>query len=315
MRSRVSKRLLGAVVGVVAVGAASANAAISVGAGGRGVTAGNSSLISAYDYQDTFTGSADGGLNPNRPYVAAIQAAPAYVVEKTFGHPSTNFTSPGFTPDRAEFSIAADGPGTPGLVNGSPNYPGTSGAGSATGLTQTGNSVDYSLPYGFRTKYVVQFDAVTSGDRIDMTTGSNLGGGIGLGNLSVFFRATGGLSLYNGATDTPVTAAAGAFDADTGLRGGGQWHNYAVLFDRDANKLQIFVDEASKGVIDLNTFAGGLYANFATGIVGAGGGLGGGENRTWTDNFQVGAPVVPEPATFGVIGIGAVGLLARRRRA
>src|SRR5436190_2579654 len=178
MRSRVSKRLLGAVVGLGVVGAWSAGAA---------VTAGASKLISAYDYQDTFTGTTDGGSNPNRPYVAAIQPAAAYTVEKTFGHPSVNFTSPGQPVGVAAFSIASDSQGqVPGGA--APVYPGSSGAGSATGFTQTGGNVDYGLPYGFRTKYVVQMDAVASSDRIDITT-SPAPGGIGQANsISVFFR-------------------------------------------------------------------------------------------------------------------------------
>jgi len=73
----------------------------------------------------------------------------------------------------------------------------------------------------------------------------------------------------------------------------------------------LFVDEQSAGVIDLTTFAGGLYQNFSNAAVGAGGGLGAGENRTWTDNFQVGAPV-PEP--YGLVLLLAPAALLRRRR-
>jgi hypothetical protein len=69
----------------------------------------------------------------------------------------------------------------------------------------------------------------------------------------------------------------------------------------------------SVGVIDLTTFAGGIYANFSNGAVGAGAGLAGGENRTWTDNFQVGA-VVPEPGTAALLAVPLVAGLLRRRR-
>ena len=76
MRSRVSKHLLGAVVGIVVAGASSASATISTGPGGQGVTVGNSSLIGSLDFADTFTGTDNGSTNPNRPYVAALQPAP-----------------------------------------------------------------------------------------------------------------------------------------------------------------------------------------------------------------------------------------------
>src|SRR5204862_7374340 len=89
-------------------------------------------------------------------------------------------------------------------------------------------------------------------------------------------------------------------------------HNYAVLFDQDNKKVQLYVDEILKGTVDLTTFNGGSYANFTNGAVGVGAGLSG-DNRTWTDNFQVGAPVpVPEPS--GVALVAAVaGVLGRRR--
>lgn len=295
---------------LVCTSAAPCFATVVSGPGGRGVPAGQSSLISAYDYTDSFTGAPDGGANAARIYAAAIQPAAAYAVENTHGHPAVNFRSQTVGVDQAEFSFAADGAGTPGLVDGLPIYPGSSGAGSATGLTQTGGNVDYGVAYGFRRRYVVQFDAVASSDRIDVTSG-NIAGTIFSppNNLSVFIRqdGTGNVSLFNGAVDTPAGFA-------TGLANDGQWHNYAVLFDQDANSVEIFVDEVSKGSIDLNSFAGGLYAGFSNAAVGVGLGLGGGQNRSWTDNFQVGAPV-PEPGSaLLLLGAAAAGVVARRRR-
>ena len=113
----------------------------------------------------------------------------------------------------------------------------------------------------------------------------------------------------NGATDTSIQSQIPGFN--TGLPNDGQWHNYAALFDQTARTLELFVDEQSKGVINLTTFAGGLYQNFSNAAVGVGSGLGGGQNRTWTDNFQVGAPI-PEPASLALLGLGAI--LCRRRR-
>lgn len=272
-----------------------------------GVMVGNSSLIGALDYSDTFTGTDSGG-RPDRPYIAAVQSAPTYVVENTYGHPSVNFQSGGMAPGVAEFSIASE---PAGLVDGSPLYPGTSGAGSATGFTQTGGGVDYGLPYGFRSEYIVQVDAVQVGDRIDISSG----GGIGIfssNSLSVFFRGdgSGNASLFNGAVDTGIQASMPTFN--TGITGQGQWTNYAVRYDIIGKEIEIFVNQASVGVIDLNSFAGGIYANFSNAFVGAGAGMGPGNNRTWTDNFQVGAPI-PEPGA-AVLGLSSLGALLLRRR-
>lgn len=281
-----------------------ASAALSTGPGGSGVTVGQSGLISTLDYSDTFTGT-DAGGQPNRPFIAAVQPAPAYVVENTYGQPSQNFHSPGLGAGVGNFSFASD---TNGLVNGVPSYPGSSGAGSDTGITQTGGNVDFGLLYALRSRYLVQVDAVASGDRVDITTGPAAEGIFQPNSLSIFFRATGGVSLYNGTTDTPVAGY------NTGLTGGGAWHNYAALFDQNAKTVELFVDEQSTGVIDLNSIAGGLYANFSNGAVGAGEGLAGGENRSWLDNFQVGAPAgVPEPGMIGVLGLMGIGTLHRRR--
>jgi len=290
-----------------ALGAPLAHATVLVGPGGQGVPAQSSSLIGTYDYADSFTGTDAGGSNPNRPYVAAIQPQAAYVVENTFGHPSTNFQSQGQGPGVASWSIAADNQGR--ILPESPNYPGFSGAGSNGGFTQTGGSVDYGVPYGFRNRYLVQADVVTPTDRIDITTGS-IPGTIGAGNVSVFFRSTtGGVSLYDGAVDTPVA------NYDTGLRVAGVWHNFAALWDQTAKTVQLFVDEKPTGTIDLNTLAGGRYANFSNAFVGVGDGLGGGQNRSWTDNFQVGAPApVPEPTGIALLGVAAGATFTRRRR-
>jgi hypothetical protein len=271
-----------------------------------GVSIGASTLISALDYSDTFTGTDSGGA-PNRPYIAALQPAAAYVVENTYGHPTVNFST-STSPNIGGFSIASD---TAGLVNGVPAYPGTSGAGSATGITQTGGGVDYGVPFGFRTNYVVQVDAVTVGDRIDVSSGAGYGI-FGANSLSVFFRGdgSGNASLFNGVTDTPIRNFFPAFN--TGITGAGQWNNYAVRFDTVNRQIELYVNQVSRQVINLDTFAGGIYANFSNAIVGVGAGLAGGENRTWTDNFQVGA-AIPEPGS-ALLAASSLGLLVMRRR-
>lgn len=274
----------------------------ATGVQAAGVTVGGSALISVLDYSDTFTQAAHGG-QADRGSAPSAQPAPAYVIENSYGNPSVSFDV------NSGFSFASD---TTGLVAGVPAYPGSSGAGSATGITQTGGGIDYSIPYGLRNQFVVQVDAVQVGDRIDITSG----GGTGLGSansLSIFFRGdgSGNASLYNGAVDTSIKSVFPSFT--TGITGAGQWHNYAVRYDLTNRQIELYVDQVSRGVIDLNTFAGGIYANFSNARVGAGAGLGAGQNRTWTDNFQVGVPV-PEAGSALLAISGLAGLCLHRRR-
>ncbi len=251
---------------------------------GDGVTVGNSSLFDTVDYSDTFTGTDDGGA-PNRPYIPAIQPPAAYVVENTHGNAPQSFQI------GSGFSFAGDrDPASQGFVQGgSAFYPtilgaNASNAGSDTGFTQTGGAVDYGLLSTGREEYWVQVDAIQNPDRVDISSGAALGI-FSPNSLSVFFRGngSGNASLFDGATDTPIQNEIPGFD--TGITGPGQWHNYAVRYDLVDKEIEIYVDEMSKGIIDLTTFAGGLYQNWSNKMVGAGGA---GGDRTWTDNFQTG---------------------------
>jgi MYXO-CTERM domain-containing protein len=265
------------------------------------VLAHSSSLIGTYDYSDDFTGFANGGTNSARIYQAAVQPAAAYIVQNTYGHPSVNFessTRPGT--GQGEFSFTNGNAATGGFVAGSPAYPGNE-SGSATGFTQTGGGGDWGVPYGFRTNYVVQFDSVSTDDRVDISSGATRGI-FGTSSLSIFFRNTGGLSLFNGTTDTPIAGFV------SGVTAAGQWHNYAVRFDTVGKKVEIYVDQVSRGVLDLTTIAGGIYQNFSNATVS----VGGAGDREWTDNFQVGS-AVPEPGS-AVLGVAALGLFGLRRK-
>ena len=63
-------------------------------------------------------------------------------------------------------------------------YP-SSGAGSATGITQTGGGWVGSFTYGLSSSFVIQLDSVQAIDRVNDFTGST--GGI-FGGMSIFFR-------------------------------------------------------------------------------------------------------------------------------
>ena len=170
---------------------------------------------------------------------------------------------------------------------------------------------------------LVQVDATQPPDRVDITSGPTPGTIVQGNSVTVFFRgpqwagnATHGnnLSIFsqiNGVnTDTPLRGQPGFEDFSTGLSDSPRaWHNYAVRFDQADQEIEIFLDEVSLAVIDLNTFAGGIYAGFSNGAVSVGGTAG---DRIWTDNFQVGAPV-PEPGSLAVASLGLLFLAARRR--
>lgn len=93
----------------------------------------------------------------------------------------------------------------------------------------------------------------------------------------------------NGSSEISVSAYGGAAVA-TGLTTGVDdantaWHNYAVIFDRAAQRVEVFVDEERRGVIDLAGL--GLAMRTDDSLVGFGypGYVG------WVDNVQAGVPV------------------------
>ena len=263
------------------------------------VTAGNSSLIGELDYSDSFTIGPGSPIAARQGYPAQQFTLPAGVdeVENNYGNPARFW---GSTP----FSIATDGANNPGAFG----YPGGSGAGSATGFTQRGGGGDWSIEYGLRDEFVLQSDFVHLPDRVDFTIGATPATIFGAGNLSIFFRTSGHpqfpeIGLFNGSQEI-----------DTGLTSGipadNAWHNYAVRVDVPNDLLEVYVDEVSRGIIDLNTIGGGAYNDILNNkFVGIGGA---GADRLWSDNFQVGG-VIPEPST-ALLGLLGVGLVLRRQR-
>jgi len=276
------------------------------------IPVGSSSLIGTLDYSDTYTLTDDGGID-DRVVNGWNMGAQDYPVNGTPGEGLAVENCHGNTP-RAwsdwKFSISDND----NVINGTSIYPGDSGGGSATGMTQTGAyNADWGIEYGLRSQFVIQFDAVQVADRVDISIGAQGRDNIyeyGVGDLSVFFREPGTgfgeVSIYVpevGAYDTPF---------QSGLTFG-QWHNYAVKFDLDARTLEPFVNEQSLGVVDLNTFAGGAFVGVSLSANVVSVGFCDGPDRFWTDNFQVGAPV-PEPGTVTLGLAAALGLAAFLRK-
>ena len=266
---------------------------------GVGIAVGSSSLIGDLDYSDSFTIGAGAGSAARQAYAAQgfPLAAGVEVIGNSHGNPSVSWPS-------NAWSIATDSAVNPGGFG----YPGGSGAGSVDGFTQRGGGGDWSIPYGLRSEFVVQSDFIQLTDRVDFTIGATSGNIFGAGNLSLFFRTTGHASfpeigIFNGALETNTGLT-------SGIPGANAWNNYALRIDVPNDLIEVYVNEVSRGVIDLNTIGGGAYDNILNnGFVGIGGA---GDDRLWSDNFQVGG-VVPEPST-ALLGLLGLGFLLRRSR-
>jgi hypothetical protein len=258
-----------------------------------GVAVGKSKVIRQLQYSDSFT-IGGGAVSAERQGYGAQTYPLSFgvdLVESSYGNPEQSW---GVGP----FSIATDAANFPTAVA---PYPGTSGAGSDTGFTQRGGGGDWSLPYGLSDDFVVQFDYVQQPDRVDVTFGGG-GGGIGdPGNISLFFRTSGHalpqVGLYSpgvGEFDTGLTTAIAAPNT---------WNNYAIRVSLVDRTIEVFTHQVSRGVIDLKSVRDGAYAGLmANDFVGIGGS---GNDRQWSDNFQVGlavaAPVVARPVMQSLV--------------
>ncbi|MBN2024859.1 MAG: PEP-CTERM sorting domain-containing protein [Pirellulales bacterium] len=305
---RIAKRALPALGAVIVV----AIAVSQVVAAGTGVPVGSSSLIKILDYSDTFTGTDFGGL-PDRDAVGGWPLSTVdypengvpgegLAVENCYGHPTQLW------PDVA-WSIARDETALPGAT---PWYGGSS-AGSDTGMTQTGGYYyDWGMSYGLRDRFVIQYDGVQTTDRVDIGFGDKITHPIWAeanNNITIFFRMAyhgtyPDIGIYNnqiGEFNTGLT---------TGIPYAGDWYNYAALVDISARTIEVFVNEVSCGTIYIDQivnpdtseypFAGmTLYNDVVT--------LGYyGDDRFWSDNFQIGSPDDTEPVVGDTNNDGVV---------
>ena len=249
--------------------------------GPAGVAVGTSKLIKALQYSDSFTIGAT-ALSPERQaYGAQGFPLPSGVdpVENIWGNEFQTWGT-------LAFSIATDAANFPTV---SAPYPGSSGGGSATGFTQRGGGGDWSIPYGLSSDFIVQFDYVQQPDRVDVTIGDSDGIG-GAGNISIFFRpSTAGtkIGIYN--------SGIGEFNTglDSAIPAANEWNNYAIRVKLETKTIEVFTNQVSRGVLDLSTLKDGAYASLLTnGVVGIGGA---GNDRQWSDNFQIGLAEISAP--------------------
>jgi hypothetical protein len=245
---------------------------------GVGVCVGRSALAGPLDYSDSWTEGIRGRVaNGSFPVTG-----PALEIESAYGNPSRTWSD-------AKWSLRKDGnlfwtPTSPDPVG---NW-----SGSRTGITETGGNVDFGIEYGLRDDFVVQFDAIQTDGRVEITSAGARDTTSRSDGISVFFRAAGAaieVGIYN----------AGIGERDSGIRpalGRNVFHNYAVRFSIPTKELWIYADERRVGVVNLNTFADGVFSGIpltnAAVTVGASVVFG---NRVWTDNFQVGPPCPPIP--------------------
>jgi hypothetical protein len=280
----------------------------------EGVNVGRSSLIGQLDYSDTFTGTDYGG-RPARFLDLGLQPA-AYAIENTYGHPALSYQFENF--DDFGFFFGADraaaedddGPAweedpeySANLIAGGyplAAAPNASGAGSSTGMTQAFSPrFSFSVPYGFREDYMVQMDVLQLNGGVQISSGRSIGF-TSVTSLTVIFKGdgSGGAALFNGFTETPIP---GFSSGISGSLTAGQWRNFAVRFNRPAHQIEIYVDQVSLRRIDLQTFAGGLYANYSNDMITVGG-WSDPSHGIWTDNFQVGSANPVSTATWGTSG-------------
>jgi len=291
-------------VGIVAL-------AVCIGppAQAESVPVGSSSLIGALDYSDTYTAYDFGGLEDRTGLNHYPLSSVDYPADGTPGEGLAVEDCHGNTPrswSDGKFSISKDA----NPINGASVYPGGSGGGSATGMTQTGGSnAMWGIEYGLRDRFVVQYDAVQSTDWVGIGFGGRKDEVFVNENVTFLFRlASGHVGIYNQGTGevnsglvSPVVSA-------------NEWHNYAAAIDVAGRTAELFVDEESIGTIDFDTVGGGAMAGLAlsNAAVNVGYWTWDGD-RFWTDNFQVGA-YVPEPGTVVFWVGGLAGLLAVGRR-
>lgn len=250
-------------------------------------------LLSQIDYSDTWTANSH-----TRPGSYLLLTAPeALQVEHCYGNPPRSWT---FSVLSAMTTWPADDTSSP--------WPGCRVRGSESGFTETGDAgISYfGFEYGLRDDFLVQFDAVQTTDRINITIGDQPATIQGDKSLSVFFRIPGVESFTPGLPSplpeigvyTPSKLEART-DLHSGIPTPFEWHNYAVRFNLREKRLTVWVDRQCRGTIDLANINRGMEEEpartwadlpWTAQYVTVGGFARDGKGRVWTDNFRIGMP-------------------------
>jgi hypothetical protein len=248
-------------------------------------TATDRGLIAQVDYSETWTANSPTRAGSNCP----LMDASSLQLENCYANPLRFWV---FSELSAVTTCPADNPPIP--------WPGYRVPGLKSGFMECSADTQecyFGFEYGLRDDFVVQFDAVQTEDRINITIGDKPAAVLSDGSLSVFFRVPGGprpeIGLY--------TPQKGEVDSGTssGIPVPLRWHNYAVRFNLREKRIGIWVDRQHRGTIDLTTItrgmesgAGGTWASlpWSNRHVTIGAASHKGKTRTWTDNFRVGSP-------------------------
>ena len=278
---------------------------------GGAVAVGSSQLIDALDYSDTLSDGTFNRLEADGTYPPLPEVL---MIENCYGNPQRSF------PD-ASFSHNKDANAYGGGAN---PFPGTSGAGSDTGFTQTGYGGNKALgfPYSsdlepnaetglyetpIRDSFVFQLDAVQTTEWVGLILGKNASYADS-DNLFIHFCPStdtepGAAIVYRNMDEVWGTMVA---ELPAGTCNDNTWQNYGVALLPN-NGLKIYLNEELLADVDLAAVDG-----YAWTIDGAG------DARTdidytgfvtpthvsfayaqlvktdfrvmWTDNWQVGTP-------------------------
>ena len=294
----------------LAMGVLALGLCISTAHGGA-VAVGSSQLIDVLDYSDTLS---DGTFN--RPEADGTYPPPAEVmlVENCYSNPGRSFPGDAFSHNKD--ANAYGGGANP--------FPGTSGAGSDGGFTQTGygDPKTFGIPYSsdmqpnaetglyetpLRDSFAFQLDAVQTSEWVGLVLGKNASY-TDPDNLFIHFCPStdtdpGAAIVYRNMEDVWGTMVA---ELPAGTCNDNTWQNYGVALLPN-NELKIYLNETLLADVDLASVDGYAWT-----------GAGAGDARTgidytgfvapthvafaycqiiktdfrvmWTDNWQIGTP-------------------------
>lgn len=245
---------------------------------GVGVAAGRSTLLGPVDYADSWTEGRAG-----RVADGSFPVTGAALDVETLGEVSPRRWSDGLWSFRKDGNVF--------WTLRSPD-PRGNWSGSRTGMTETGDSVQFGIEYGVRDDYVVQFDAVQTDGQVEITSAGARDTTARPDGITVRFRGTGStpeIGVWNVEVGERDTGLAPGLERDV-------FHSYAVRFRVAADELWIYADGRRLGVVDLATFADGAFSEvpWSGAAVTVGSTVIDGD-RVWTDNVQVGPPCPSVP--------------------